>query len=191
MEEIDVTKKLRPQRAPGTAPANPGMPAIPSPLPTPPPAVAPAEHLISSPPAELHTIRFAPAAAADVSAAHPAPDELDPITGWLVVLKGLGRGRSLPLGYGIHPIGRAEDQRVSVRFGDKKISRRSHLEISYDGKGRTFYLAPGRGSTFGYLNGKPVLQPSLLSGGDLIVVGDTELVFIPFCSPDFDWQVAN
>lgn len=191
MEEIDVTRKLRPQKVPATAPASPVAPTFPILAPAPPPTGATPQPPAPASLAELHTIRFAPVVA-DVPVVPPLPHESDPVTGWLVVIKGLGRSRSLPLGYGIHPIGRAEDQRVPVRFGDKKISRRSHLEISYDSKGRAFYLAPGRGgSTLGYLNGQPVLQPSLLSGGDRITLGDTELMFVPFCSRDFDWQVAD
>ncbi len=196
MEDIDVTRKIRPLKTPGTPAPTPPLPAISPPVPvsplvrsepsafSPPPVAAPRV----LPPLESHTVRFAASTPPPAVPGHLSPVEPDPITGWLVVMKGAGRGRSLPLGYGINAVGRAEDQRVPVRFGDKKISRRSHVEVSYDGKGRAFYLSPGRGSTLGYLNGQPVLQPSPLKAGDRITLGDTELAFVPFCGEAFDWQ---
>ena len=170
--DIDVTRKLRPQKAVEVVPTK----------------AIPLEHE-PEPLHELNTVRFAAVAA---NPAGPPPvAEPDPVTGWLVVMRGMGFGRSLQLGYGIHSVGRAEDQRVSVRFGDKKISRRSHVEISYDNNGRAFYIGPGRGSTLGYLNGKPILQPSSLRSGDRITLGDTELAFVQFCGESFDWQQAK
>lgn len=121
--------------------------------------------------------------------AEAAVVEVDPITGWLVVTQGMGRGRCLPLGYGVHPVGRSEDQRVSVRFGDKKISRRSHVEIAYDGEARAFQVMPGRGgSTPGFHNGQEITGPTPLRAGDRIRLGETELVFVPFCGEGFDWR---
>jgi pSer/pThr/pTyr-binding forkhead associated (FHA) protein len=103
-------------------------------------------------------------------------------------MKGAGRGRSLPLGYGLHSVGRGEDQRVSLQFGDKGISRRNHVIVSYDDQGRRFYVSPGHGAAIAYLNGQPILQPFPLQAGDRVLVGKTEFVLVPFCGPAFDWQ---
>ena len=59
--------------------------------------------------------------------APPAPDQLDdPTVGWVVVINGPGKGRSLPLGYGMNKIGRDATQRIALDFGDKEISRENH-----------------------------------------------------------------
>jgi hypothetical protein len=200
--DIDVTRKLRPQKASEfSAPAISGDADHPADLEGKPPA-----GLVktSAPPGqpgftpsmpsrdeEAYTIRFA--ASAPAAENHElALAEPDPVTGWLIVMGGPGRGRSLPLGYGIHSVGRGEEQRVSVRFGDKRISRRSHVDVVYDANSRAFFVCPGRagGTALGYLNGQALLQPSPLRAGDRITLGATELAFVPFCGESFDWQAV-
>ncbi len=165
MEE-DVTRQLRPRR-----PAEETH--IPPPAPPPAPRVA-APQPATTPDMDDVTIRFNP--------------EQEAVTGWLVITKGMGRGRSLPLGYGIHSVGRGEDQRVRISFGDKSISRRNHLTIAYDALGRCFYVTPGTGATLAHLNKQPVLQPCALHAWDRIGIGKTELIFVPFCGDKFEWQ---
>jgi hypothetical protein len=189
--DIDVTRKLRPQKASDLAAlAGPGSTDVP-----PEPEQKPPTGLVkTSPPSrdeEAYTIRFAVSAQAAENRALAAA-EPDPVTGWLIVMSGPGRGRSLPLGYGIHSVGRGEEQRVSVRFGDKRISRRSHVDVVYDANSRAFFVCPGRagGTALGYLNGQALLQPSPLRAGDRITLGATELAFLPFCGEHFDWQAV-
>jgi hypothetical protein len=150
---------------------------------------APAETAETAEAAMDATIRYVlPGSGNDKDDEEISAPELDPVTGWLVVTKGPGRGRFLPLGYGLHSMGRAEGQRIRLRFGDKRISRRHHAMIAYDAKGRSFYISPGAGSSMAHLNGQPVLQAVLLKHGDVIAVGETELSFVAFCGAAFDWQ---
>ena len=44
----------------------------------------------------------------------------------------------------------------------------------------------GNGQT--YINGKAVNQECLLEDGDLISVGDSEYVFVPFCKKGRVWE---
>lgn len=114
--------------------------------------------------------------------------KVEPVTGWLVVVEGVGRGRSFSLGYGTHSVGRGEGQRVRLAFGDHSISRR-HVVISYDPAGRTFYLSPVQGAALLPLhNGQPLLQPCPLDALDRIKLGKTELLFVPLCGPSFGWE---
>lgn len=112
----------------------------------------------------------------------------DPVVGWLVVVDGPGKGKSLTLGYGMNSIGRASSERVVLDFGDEEISRTAHAQLSYDGRGRKFYLQHGGGANLTYIGDIPVLQPTILNGGEVISIGNTRLRFCAFCDVNFDWQ---
>jgi len=113
----------------------------------------------------------------------------DPVVGWLVVVDGPGRGHASALGYGMNSIGRASTERISLDYGDTDMSRTKHTLITYDPRGRKFYLQHGGGQNLTYLkNGSPVLTPVEINGGEEIIVGQTTLRFVPFCGELFDWQ---
>jgi hypothetical protein len=111
----------------------------------------------------------------------------DPVVGWLAIVEGPGRGASLNIGYGNNRIGRAPTENVSLDFGDEEISRENHATITFDGRHRRFYLLPGQGRNLVYVNDQPVMSPQELSGGEEILLGQTKLRFVPFCSKSFDW----
>ena len=112
-----------------------------------------------------------------------------PVTGWLVVLAGPGMGRSLPLGPGKNDLGRGSDSRVPLNFGDLEISRTAHAIVTYDPRGRTFYISDGnaRSENLTYVDDAPVLAPTELAPFAEIRLGGTRLRFVPFCGADFDW----
>ena len=109
------------------------------------------------------------------------------VVGWVVIVKGPGKGRSVELGFGANTIGRNPDQQVCLNFGDENISRSRHATIVFDPKGLRFYLQPGESRNLTYLKGVPVLAPAELFGGEDIELGETTLRFVPFCSQDFSW----
>lgn len=132
-----------------------------------------------------------PAATADSGAAAPVQDDMtgDPVVGWLVVIEGPGRGQCVTLGYGQNSIGREPGNRVVLAFGDGEISRHKHAMLTYDPRGRKFYIQHGDSTNLTYVEDSPVLSPTLLSGGESIRVGDhTVLKFVPLCGDDFDWN---
>ena len=112
----------------------------------------------------------------------------NPVVGWLVVIGGPGRGQVRPVGYGSNTLGRGEDSRVRLDFGDEQISREAHAVVTYDGRGRKFYLQHGGGTNLTYLGDEPVLVPTLLDAMQDFYIGATTLRFVPFCGPEFDWQ---
>ena len=112
----------------------------------------------------------------------------DPVTGWLVVVKGPGLGSVVELGYGMNTIGRSEQDKVQLPFGDGNISRSKHASIIYDPKMRKYYLQQGDGRNLTYINNEPVLQPTEISNRCEIELGSTLLKFIAFCGEEFDWQ---
>lgn len=117
------------------------------------------------------------------------PDALsDPVVGWLAVVKGPGCGNLLSLGYGANIIGRADSNRVRLDFGDDLVSRSSHAVLTYDPRGRKFYIQQGSGAGLVYIDEQPVLTPREISANTRIVLGNTTLHFQPLCGEDFDWQ---
>ncbi|MGE5147229.1 MAG: FHA domain-containing protein, partial [Candidatus Eiseniibacteriota bacterium] len=112
----------------------------------------------------------------------------DPVVGWLVVVDGPGKGISVTLGYGMNSIGRSSSDRVALDFGDQQISRSSHAIVTYDPRGRKYFVQHGGGKNLTYIGDQPVLTPLELKGGEEILLGETKLRFVPFCGKDFDWR---
>lgn len=118
------------------------------------------------------------------------PDIADqPITAWMVVIKGNGKGNARPMSYGLHRIGRGADQQIPLNFGDEGISRDTHATVEYDPAIRKFFLA--KGNNLVYLNGERVGQGTereILTGDEIRLSNDTVLRFVAFCGDEFDWD---
>ena len=112
----------------------------------------------------------------------------DPPVGWLVVIQGPGQGNAVTIGNGLNVIGRDHGERICVDFGDGLISRHSHAIITYDPKGKTFYIQHGGGKNLTYVGDAPVLTPTELEGFSKILIGETLLLFVPLCGERFDWE---
>lgn len=108
--------------------------------------------------------------------------------GWVVIIKGPGRGNAIAIGAGVSQIGRGDDQAIQLDFGDNSISRENHAAIAFDPEDRKFYLGHGGKANIVRLNGKPVLSTEPLSDGDLIRIGETTMTFVAFCGEDFIWE---
>lgn len=112
----------------------------------------------------------------------------DPVTGWLVVTSGPGKGRSLQLGLGRNEVGRASTAKVCLDFGDIEISRNAHAYVTYDDERRDWYVHQGGGRNLVRLDGRPVLDATALPARSEIRVGATTLLFVPLCGERFDWD---
>ena len=112
----------------------------------------------------------------------------DPVVGWLVIVEGPGKGRALQLGYGSNSLGRGASDRVKLDFGDDQISRNGHAVVTYDPRGRKFFVQHGGGTNLTYLGDEPVLTPAELPPHGQVGIGKTVLRFVPFCGAGFDWQ---
>ena len=75
--------------------------------------------------------------------------------------------------------------------GDATISRDNHAVISYNPKKHSFRLAPGDSRGLVYLNDEEVLTPIEVAPYDRIELGETLLLFVPFCGDHFTWPVAD
>ena len=117
-------------------------------------------------------------------------EEIDPVTGWLVVVSGPGVGRDLRVGVGRNDVGRGRGNRIALPFGDRKISRQAHLWVNYDPLNRAFSVAPGNGTNLAYLDEAAIEERKPLADRATISVGDTKLLFVAFCGDGFTWSDA-
>ncbi len=115
--------------------------------------------------------------------------EQDPVVGWLVVVGGPGLGAYRPVYEGNNTVGRAASQRIAIDFGDDAISSEEQAYIRYDSAERSFLFVPNLAKTnIVSVNGKRPTAAVVLAAMDVIVMGRTQLVFVPFCGPEFDWS---
>ena len=121
----------------------------------------------------------------------PRPVSDDPVVGWLVVVDGPGIGAEIVLGNGQNALGRGEDARARIDFGDPEISRAAHAIVAYDWKSNRFYLQQGTGTNLTYMNGQQLLEPVELVPGSEFTVGNTTLRFVPFCDESFTWAKSS
>ena len=118
--------------------------------------------------------------------------EQDPVVGWLVVVGGPGIGQYRPIFEGNNSIGRAAGNRIPIDFGDDAISADEQAYIRYDSAERSFLFVPNLAKTnVVSLNEKRPTGAVELTQMDVITMGRTQLVFVPFCGPDFDWAALQ
>jgi hypothetical protein len=116
----------------------------------------------------------------------------DPVVGWLVVVGGPGIGNYRPIFEGNNTVGRSDKNRVPIDFGDDAISSEEQAYIRYDGSDRSFLFVPNLAKTnVVSLNAKRPTGAVELAQMDVITMGRTQLVFVPFCGPEFDWSALS
>lgn len=116
----------------------------------------------------------------------------DPVVGWLVVVGGPGIGQFRPIFEGNNSMGRAESNRIPIDFGDDAISGEEQAYIRYDSTERAFLFVPNLAKTnVVSVNERRPTGAVELSQMDVITMGRTQLVFVPFCGPDFDWSALQ
>jgi hypothetical protein len=114
--------------------------------------------------------------------------EQDPVVGWLVVVGGPGLGSDRPIFEGNNTVGRNSSQRVPIDFGDDSISSEEQAYIRYDSSARSFLFVPNLAKTnVVSINDKRPTGAVELNQMDVITMGRTQLVFVPFCGAEFDW----
>jgi hypothetical protein len=111
----------------------------------------------------------------------------DPVVGWLVCLAGPDRGRDFRLHAEKNFIGRSPAMDVCVA-GDETVSRERHALVIFDPKKQVFWAVPGDAAGLVYLNGDIVHSPTTMGQDDLLEIGQTKLVLIPFCGEKYSWS---
>lgn len=110
-----------------------------------------------------------------------------PVVGWLVCVDGPAKGTDYRIRTGYNYIGRADHMDICIK-GDQVIGRERHAMIAYDFEERVFFFGPADGKSIVRLNGKMVMVPSELHAYDILKIGSTKLMFVPFCGEKFNWD---
>ena len=90
-------------------------------------------------------------------------EEEHPVCGWIVCVKGPRRGK---------------DYRV---MDGKNF-------VGFDAKKRENMILPGDSNGLVYLNGEAVYLPQPLSAYDVIEMGESTFLFVPFCGEHYMWE---
>lgn len=116
------------------------------------------------------------------------PVQVQPVVGWLVCVQGKNIGKSFQIYTGYNQVGREAGQIVIP--DETQISRSNHMVITYDPRGRAFYIGTGDGRNIIYVNGKPLYGGSgaELHNYDVIDTGGVLFRFIGFCGEQFSWE---
>ena len=101
-------------------------------------------------------------------------EEERPVCGWVVCVKGPRRGKDYKVMDGKNFVGRADDMDIQI-LGDEKIARRNHAIIVFDAKKRENMILP-------------VYLPQQLNAYDVIEMGESQFLFVPFCGEHYMWE---
>lgn len=165
----------RPIPTPAVTPVSPATSVAASPLTA---AISQAKKEISmgaAPDDDAKTVRY-----------YETESGIEPVVGWLVCIEGEEQGKSYNLKDGRNFIGRSAQMDIVLK--DNTVSRDKHAVILYEPKKREFLAQPGESRELFYLNDEVVLGFVKLKVNDVIQIGNTKLMFIPFCSEAFCWD---
>lgn len=113
----------------------------------------------------------------------------DPVVGFLIVVGGPGLGASRPIFEGNNTVGRSRSNRIALDFGDETISSEEQAYIRYDSTDRSFLFVPNLAKTnVVSVNEKRPAGAVELKPMDIVTFGRTQVAFLPFCGPEFDWS---
>lgn len=112
---------------------------------------------------------------------------LEPVVGWIVCVQGPEKGKDFRILAKNNTIGRDEKMDICIK-GDTTVSRENHARLAYDAKHNAFHLIPADGANTVYLNDEPVYVPAKLNDHDMIEIGESKFLFVPFCDSRFVWQ---
>lgn len=112
---------------------------------------------------------------------------IDPVVGWFVCIEGGDKGRDYRIVAEKNFVGRSPDMDICIE-GDETVSRENHTIVSYNPKDHKFRLYPGDGRGLVYINDEELVMPAVLNPYDVIELGETKLLFVPFCGEGFTWK---
>jgi pSer/pThr/pTyr-binding forkhead associated (FHA) protein len=102
-------------------------------------------------------------------------DKSNQVVGTLTVTEGPGAGNSVKIYTGTNQIGRGDDMRVQLNFGDDTISRQQHAVITFDAKNLEARIYDGGKPGGLWVNGARVVADQQIKFGDVIKIGETTL----------------
>ena len=116
----------------------------------------------------------------------PVEEKQKMVVGWLVAVEGACKGKSFELHEDGNTIGRSAQNQICIP-NDPHVSRFA-AAVGYDARSFAFFCRPDpNSSSITFVNQQPLLQHALLKQGDVITVGKTKLMLVPFCTKEFHW----
>ena len=113
-------------------------------------------------------------------------EDIKPVCGWIVCIDGPRQGKDYQIIQGKNFVGRSDDMDIQI-LGDNEISRRNHAVLVKKKKKRETVLLPGDANGLVYLNDNAVYTPTALNPYDVIEMGKSRFLFVPFCGDHFMW----
>lgn len=113
--------------------------------------------------------------------------KMEPVVGWFVCIEGPDKGKDFRILAKNNSIGRSEKMDICIKK-DNTISRENHARVAYDEKHNTFHLIPGDSSNNIYIGEEPIYVPTKLEAESVVELGESKLVFVPFCNDKFTWK---
>ena len=111
------------------------------------------------------------------------------ITGWLVGVDGIVKGRDYRVFHGQNWVGRSYNSDIIIHE-DSGIADVKQCCVVYDSLSNRFFLTPGPGAAT-YLNDSLLENPRELIMGDVIGMGNSKFEFIPFCREGHVWKIEE
>ena len=110
----------------------------------------------------------------------------EPVTGWLVCIKGECFGESFEIKAGRNNIGRGTNMDVAL-LREMSVSRDKHAVIVFDPMNLKFLIQSGENGLT-YVNEELLMGVKELKANDKIMLGTAIFMFVPFCGENFDWR---
>lgn len=119
--------------------------------------------------------------------------KIGPVAGWLVCIEGPDKGKDFRILAGRNLIGRSESNKYQVNLTDMKISRTEAVaSIAYDDRHNEFIFGAGSyGNILPFVDGQPCMNQLPISAYSKIEIGQTTLLFVPFCGEHFTWKTDS
>ena len=114
-------------------------------------------------------------------------NDIEPVVGWLICIKGEYHGASFNLKSGRNNIGRALTMDVALAQ-EKSVSRERHASITFEPHQQKFFIQSGDGNGLTYVNNELLMMFKELQPYDIISLGTCELMFLPLCGERFSWE---
>ena len=113
------------------------------------------------------------------------PDERGYVTGWIICVKGPSLGTSYRILPGKNFIGRTEHMDICIKE-DKTIDSNNHAVIIYDKEENNTKIGDINGLVYkqGEESWESVHGPEKMKVAERLKIGESEFIFIPFCSKD-------
>lgn len=111
---------------------------------------------------------------------------VEPVTGWLVCIRGKYIGRSFTVKAGKSTLGRNDDNDICI--DDATVSHEQAL-IMFEPRAQKFYLKAMEKAAFMYVNSEMLTERVQLNPYDCIEIGEKlAFIFIPLCGEKFNWK---